>query len=56
MDTSDETNDLVGRLLKSNINPSNATSDTGDAKEENNFNLTQEQFELLANVTYLNLS
>lgn len=48
MEGSDETNQLIDRLLKSNINPSNLNPN--DPQGNDPLNLTEEQLQLLANV------
>jgi hypothetical protein len=54
MDSSEINNELIERLLKSNLSPTdlNAAASSPESGEQN-FNFTQEQLELLANVIFI---
>jgi hypothetical protein len=54
MDSSEINNELIERLLKSNLSPNDLNSAASSLESgEQNFNFTQEQLELLANVIFI---
>ena len=54
MDSSEINNELIERLLKSNLSPNDLNAAASSLESgEKNFNFTQEQLELLANVIFI---